>query len=274
MRHLVLPLLAVLLAGCESTPRVDPVPDSAWRAAEGSPRTSYPTTASAPFASPPRRDPARPQASSLALTKEQVLAIATSQDPQEAIAEVDRHPLGFKLTNESLGWFEDRLAPPEFLDYLQKRAAVDWDKLAQAPSTAPPSQPEGGFGYVTPSTPGSDTLPPPATTVYVDNPPPQVSVVYESDSPYYYHDGAIWVWGGFYGSRHWYRNGYSYYYNRPFYRPNYYTGAQPVAGLYVGPSVNATVRTAAPQGVTVRGSVRSGSHSGGHSSHGGGHGGR
>jgi hypothetical protein len=269
VRHLVLPLVAVLVAGCASTQRVDPVPDSAWRAAEGSPRTSYPTTSSAPITTP-RRDPAR-SSSSLTLTKEQVLAIATSQDPAEAIAEVDRHPFAFKLTNENLGWFEDRLAPPEFLDYLKKRAAVDWDRLAQAPSTDQPQQLEGGFGYVTPSTPSSDTLPP-TTTVYTDSPPPQVTVVYENDSPYYYHDGAIWVWGGFYGARHWYRNGYSYYYNQPYYRPNYYTGGQPVAGLYVAPGVNATVRTAAPQGVVVRGSVRSGGfHAGGHGTGHGGH---
>jgi len=282
MRQLLgVPLIIIALAGCEAPQtRVDPVSDSQWEAAQDSPRRSYPTTIHVAARPAPRPDPARPTNSSLALSKEQVLGIANGQDTQEAIAEIDRHPLAFKLTNENIGWFEDRVAPPELVDYLKKRSAVDWDTLSRstpapaAPRPAEMSEPDGGFGYAVPSTPQPDTLPAPApdTTEYVDTPPPSATVVYEGDYPYYYYGGAIWVWGGYYGQRHWYRNGYSLYSNSPTYYQGaragvYYGGGAPVAGLY---STNGSVvRTPAPT-IVQRTSVRS-SRGGFHS--GGGHGG-
>lgn len=262
--NLVPAVLVLLASGCVVTHRVEPVPASAWTATEGSTRTSYPTQAA-------RRDPPRRTVPD-ALTKDQVLALASNRDPQDAIAEIDRHPLAFALTKENLGWFEDRVAPPELVDYLKKRAAIDWDALAKAPpaeiqptteSYAAPSYDSPSYGY-------DSTPAPQPTTVYVESPQPQTTVIYERDyvDPYPYYVGGVYVYGGCY-RRGWLRPCYSgnYYYNRGYYPNTYYSNTYvnranynayapgPVAGLY--PTRSTVVRTGNPTVTVQRGTVRS-----------------
>src|SRR4051812_14885426 len=106
-------LLAIPSVGCASSqPRrvivTHTMPDARWEPAPGSPRSSYPT----------RLDyiPRTVQVASMRsgpLTREQVLALATRNDPGDAIAEIDRHPLAFPLDGANLAWFDDRLVAPE-----------------------------------------------------------------------------------------------------------------------------------------------------------------
>lgn len=268
MRYLACLLPVVLVGGCVTySPHVDPVPSSAWQAAADSPRTAEPTT--------PRRDPVRPAPSAQSLTREQVLVTATSRDPQEAIAELDRHPFAFPLDQENLRWFEDRVAPPEVLDYLHKRSAIDWDALARSSQPVQPAEPpveydEGGYPAPTPSQP--------STTYVVESPQPS-TVVYERtyyDPPVY--GGTVYVYGGgYYGSNHsYYRGGYY----RPYYRSTYrastpvytpgtvYRAGAP-AGVYSHPSYQPYTYTPYRATTTVRTSHPSGGFHGGHS--GGGH---
>jgi hypothetical protein len=173
----------------------------------------------------------------------------TGKDPADAIAEIDRHPFAFPLNGENLGWFEDRVAPPELIDYLKKRAAVNWEQLSQGASPAPAPAPSGGFGYAN-TAPDAGT--PPPTTVYSDPQPTQTTVIYQDPyyDPYYYGYGGVYVYGG-----------YAYGPYRRYYGPGV-VGAAPVyrpgvaAGLYAGPTVRANV--------VVRGGGGRGGHGGGH----------
>jgi hypothetical protein len=120
----VLPVVLVTgcaLSGCSSSPRVATVSDEAWRAAADSPRTPEPT--------PPPPEKPSVRSAGQPLTRDEVLEVATIHDAQDAIDEIDRHPLSFPLDEENLAWFESRFAPPELVDYLRKRAEVDWTEL-------------------------------------------------------------------------------------------------------------------------------------------------
>ncbi len=189
MRYLGLLLVPIALVGCaRSRPHVATVPASAWHAAGDSPRTSEPVTR--------HRDPVR-QPSVAALSREQVLEIANRRDPQDAIAEIDRHPLGFALNNQNIGWFEDRVVPPELVDYLRKRGAVDWEALnTPAPSPQPQADPDRYATW---------DQPPQQPTVYVVESPRPTTVIYERTytssyvppacyTPTYYA-GAVYVGG-------------------------------------------------------------------------------
>lgn len=213
MRHLGLLALPIVFLGCVSSqPRVAPVPQSAWRAAADSPRSSEPTTV--------HRDPVRYQPSTTSLSREQVLAIANKQDPQDAIAEIDRHPLGFPLTNQNIGWFEDRVTPPELVDYLRKRAAVDWQAL-NTPAPSPSPSTTTPQGYATWEQPAPAEQP---STVYVVESPQPTTVIYQrsySSSPGYYPSS-------YYPST----------YCGPTYAPSYYgSGSYGGGSVYVGGSI-------------------------------------
>ncbi|HZV01395.1 MAG TPA: hypothetical protein VFF73_32075 [Planctomycetota bacterium] len=245
MRSLL--LVPLLFVGCTTTyvHRADSQQSTtSWHAAPDSQRTDE------PVAMVPRRDPAPAARSKDALTREQVLDLANKGgDVGDAIAEIDRHPLGFPLSKENLSWFEERVAPPELLDYLRKRSAIDWDALAQAPLPAPQAAPEppaaAPDSYPTPNPDAQ----PPRTTVYVEETPPP-TVIYEYGDPYYY--GPVWVGGVWvYGPRYYGRGGHYTYggYRYGTYRgvgvtvgPAGATAVAPAAGLYVTPSVRTSTR--------------------------------
>ncbi|MCO5169766.1 MAG: hypothetical protein M9894_25800 [Planctomycetes bacterium] len=76
----------------------------------------------------PRLDP--PPARRGALEREDVLALARSHaDPADAIAALDVRRFGFPLDDDALDWFGQQGVDPAVMDYLVKRARVDWDAL-------------------------------------------------------------------------------------------------------------------------------------------------
>lgn len=204
LRLLVAPLALFVASGCASSSprRVGTVPDAAWEAAADSPRSSYPTTRVRTI----RADRGLPAADS-PLTREQVLSLANGRDTQDAIAEIDRHPLAFPLDGSNLAWFEDRLIPPEVVDYLKKRAQVDWSAMRPEPPRAldpgTPLPPQGESSGEWADAPAAS---PPPSTVIVEEAP---STVYYESSPTIivgtsWYDGCYWrPW------RPWYRRGCS-----------------------------------------------------------------
>lgn len=76
----------------------------------------------------PGLDP--PPARGDALDRRAVLRIAQAHaDPADAIAELDSRRFAFALDDASIEWFGREGVDPQLLDYLRKRAAVDWDAL-------------------------------------------------------------------------------------------------------------------------------------------------
>ena len=74
---------------------------------------------------PPYRPP---PASEQEIDRGELLVLARAHPPDEVIARVDRHPLSFELSERALAELEPEL-PPEVMDYLRKRAQVDWRSL-------------------------------------------------------------------------------------------------------------------------------------------------
>lgn len=50
-------------------------------------------------------------------------------DPADAILELDSRRFGFALDDATLEWFGQQGVEPQVLDYLSKRARVDWESL-------------------------------------------------------------------------------------------------------------------------------------------------
>jgi hypothetical protein len=258
-------LVPLLFVGCTTTyvHRADSQQSTstAWHAAPDSQRTDDPVAVA------PRRDPAPAARSKDALTREQVLDLATKGgDVGDAISEIDRHPLGFPLSKENLGWFEERVAPPELLDYLRKRSAVDWDALAQAPLPAPQTAPEPAGAPDYPA--ANPDAQPPRTTVYVEETPPPSTVIYEYSDPYFYGPtfvGGVWIYGPHYYGRGGYYSYGGYRYGSGYrgagvtVGPAGATAVAPAAGLYVSPSVRTSTRAWS----ATRGASHGG-HAGGH----------
>ena len=97
--------------------------------------------ASAPHLAPP---PARAEAP---LTKSDALEIiAHARDADHAVKSLDLHRLAFSLDGTTIDWFKENGAAPEVIDYLKKRARIDWDGLR---GDIDPRSPEGS-GYVDP----------------------------------------------------------------------------------------------------------------------------
>ncbi|MBI3726057.1 hypothetical protein HY251_19175 [bacterium] len=95
----------------------------------------------APDLEPP---PARADAP---LTKVEALDIVThARDTDHAVKSLDEHRLAFALDETTFDWFRENGAAPEVIDYLKKRARVDWDGLR---GDVDPTAPEGS-GYVDP----------------------------------------------------------------------------------------------------------------------------
>ncbi|MBI3724194.1 hypothetical protein HY251_09620 [bacterium] len=239
--HLVAPavgLASLMLAGCQSEPRVEPVPRSAWEATATSRRT--------PYAQRPYRNvepPARSQVSDDFLSRERVLDIAVKRDPQEAISEIDRHPLAFPLNDENIGWFEDRLVSPEVVDYLKKRSQVKWADLRKEPSSAPSTD----YAFV----PTDDFAPlptdaPPTRTVIVERPS---SVVYEYSTTWDPYWG--WYYGGCYRSNYCW-DGSCWVYREPCHPTTTYYGSvyRSSNGVIVGPA-NGPVVVTSPRSTTT-----------------------
>lgn len=74
------------------------------------------------LAPPPARDGALDAEGALNVTRRHT-------DPADAIAELDTHRFAFALDEATLTWFGQQGVDPAVLDYLEKRAKVDWEAL-------------------------------------------------------------------------------------------------------------------------------------------------
>tara|TARA_R110002072_G_scaffold65971_4_gene163091 strand:+ start:936 stop:1235 length:300 start_codon:yes stop_codon:yes gene_type:complete len=74
----------------------------------------------------PALDP--PPAAERRLDREEVVREARKRAPGPAIAYLDRYPFDFELSSE-LSWLRTQEMAPEVVDYLEKRARVDWEAL-------------------------------------------------------------------------------------------------------------------------------------------------
>jgi hypothetical protein len=64
------------------------------------------------------------------LDREGALRIALRHtDPADAIVELDSRRFRFALDDPTLAWFGEQGVEPQVLDYLSKRAHVDWESL-------------------------------------------------------------------------------------------------------------------------------------------------
>ncbi len=77
--------------------------------------------------------------------------MARAHDSDAAIALLDRHPFTFPLDEAALAWFRAAEVAPPVLDYLSKRARVDWEALRgdvdpDTPVSRPQGVPEEGSG--------------------------------------------------------------------------------------------------------------------------------
>lgn len=64
------------------------------------------------------------------LTEEQVLELSrSSSGPEEAIRRIDSRPLAFPLDQEHLDGLGRAGIDPDVLDYLRRRARIDWETL-------------------------------------------------------------------------------------------------------------------------------------------------
>ena len=99
---------------------------------------------------PPGRAPALeppPLRSSAPLSREDVLRlVAEAEDPERAIQTLDERRFEFALDAATVEWFKNQGIPPEVLDYLRKRARIDWEGLR---GDVDPDSPEVGE-YVDP----------------------------------------------------------------------------------------------------------------------------
>jgi hypothetical protein len=90
-----------------------------------------------------------PPAGEIGLTREQALLVARSDDSEQAIRVLDRQRFAFVLDGPTLGWFEREGATPAALDYLRKRAKVNWEGLRGDVDTEAPAaeyiDPRRGF---------------------------------------------------------------------------------------------------------------------------------
>ena len=76
----------------------------------------------------PRLEP--PPAAAGALTREQVLETARqAPDAADAIRAIDARPLAFPLDQENLDALGREGIDPDVLDYLRRRARIDWESL-------------------------------------------------------------------------------------------------------------------------------------------------
>jgi hypothetical protein len=76
----------------------------------------------------PRLDPPPPRGD--ALDRPGVLRVAQGHvDPADAIVELDTRRFAFALDDPAIEWFGQQGVDPQVLDYLRKRAAIDWDAL-------------------------------------------------------------------------------------------------------------------------------------------------
>ena len=86
----------------------------------------------APEPGPPERSVAPPYrpppAAEEAIERPELIALAGAHPPEEVISRVARHPLAFELDERTLRELEAEL-PAEVMDYLRKRARVDWESL-------------------------------------------------------------------------------------------------------------------------------------------------
>ena len=72
---------------------------------------------------------APPPSNERPLQRTDVAARGREGSPEQAIRSLDRHPFAFPLDRENLAWLEAQDLPPGVLDYLRKRALVDWESL-------------------------------------------------------------------------------------------------------------------------------------------------
>jgi hypothetical protein len=73
------------------------------------------------LAPPPARGP---------IDQDEAVRIAHAhRDPAEVINELDAHRFAFALDEATLAWFDQQGLDPQVLDYLHKRAKVDWGAL-------------------------------------------------------------------------------------------------------------------------------------------------
>ncbi|MDF1661423.1 MAG: hypothetical protein P1V97_06605 [Planctomycetota bacterium] len=64
-----------------------------------------------------------------ALSQDEVVAMAKEANGRDAIARLDSHPFNFELTDARLAELEANELSENVMDYLEKRAAIDWDQL-------------------------------------------------------------------------------------------------------------------------------------------------
>jgi hypothetical protein len=229
---------------------VGTVDDEAWIAAADSPRSTSPRTRTIHVG------PSAP------LTRDQVLDLANRRDPQDAIAEIDRHALAFPLDRANLAWFEDRVAPPEVVDYLRKRGEVDWQALhrpateplfvpqpapeswAEAPSAESFAPPEATPSYAPPS---YSTYSAPQT-IYVPQQQPTTVVVEQQAEPTYIVGGVVYGGAWVYADGGWRRErAYHHYYNAPrVVAPYYGRTLAPTYPYATGSPAYVTPRTITP----------------------------
>jgi hypothetical protein len=98
-------------------------------------------TGNAPYLEPPPADRSEP------LTRDQVLReIERTKNHEDAIQALDDLRFAFVLDAATIEWFRVHDVAPEVLDYLRKRARVDWEGLR---GDIDPRAPEAG-DYVDP----------------------------------------------------------------------------------------------------------------------------
>lgn len=102
-------LLTLTLCACAEPGELEPAPGPAPRAV------------APPYQPPP--------AAAEPIDRAELLELARAHPPDEVIAKVDRHPLAFALDEGALSELEGQGLPAEVLDYLRKRARVDWESL-------------------------------------------------------------------------------------------------------------------------------------------------
>lgn len=117
-----LPLALLLLAGgCASEPRPEP---AIARPIEAEPDDEP----GAEPARPPRLAP--PPARGRGLDEAEVVALARRHaDPRDAIDALDQRRFGFALDEPALERLSGQQLGEEIMDYLRKRARVDWEAL-------------------------------------------------------------------------------------------------------------------------------------------------
>jgi hypothetical protein len=106
----LLVVVSLMLAGCGPEP---------------SPEDEHPTpeTAEAPRLAPP-------PAEGDAIGREEVVRLARAHaEPDDAIRALDARRFAFALDDAALTWLGRQGLEPQVLDYLNKRAKVDWEAL-------------------------------------------------------------------------------------------------------------------------------------------------